>query len=60
MGTTGMRMGAISDLRHAAELIDRCRVENRPDQAELDAISVRLRDLTGRLLAEAVLKVAEV
>lgn len=55
-----MRSGAIQDLRQAAELIDRCRVENHPDQAELDAIAVRLRSLTERLLAEAVLKVAEV
>lgn len=60
MGITGMRKGAIHDLRHAAELIDKCEVDNRPDQAELEEMSSRLRDLAQRLSAEAVLKVAEV
>lgn len=60
MGTTEMRQGAISDLRHAAELIAKCRVESHPDQAELDAMSERLRQLAERLSREAILKVAEV
>ncbi len=60
MGITGMRKGAIHDLRQAAELIDKCEVDNRPDQAELEEMSLRLRDLAHRLSAEAVLKVAEV
>lgn len=55
-----MRKGAICDLRHAAELINRCEIENRPDQAELEAISLRLKYLAERLSTEAVLKVAEV
>lgn len=59
-GDQGMRRGAIRDLRHAAELIDRCEVENRPDQAELEEMSLRLRRLAERLSTEAVLKVAEV
>lgn len=60
MGITGMRKGAIHDLRQAAELIDKCEVDHRPDQAELEEMSSRLRDLAQRLSAEAVLKVAEV
>lgn len=60
MGTTGMRRGTISDLRHAAELIGKCETENDPDQAELEEIAIRLTELTTRLSAEAVLKVAEV
>ena len=55
-----MRKGAIHDLRQAAELIDKCEVDNRPDQAELEEMSLRLRGLAHRLSAEAVLKVAEV
>ena len=55
-----MRKGAIHDLRHAAELIDKCEVENRPEQAELEEMSFRLRQLAERLSAEAVLKVAEI
>ena len=55
-----MRKGAICDLRHAAELIDRCEVENQSDQAELEEMALRLRSLTERLSVEAVLKVAEV
>ena len=60
MGTKAMRRGAIRDLRHAAELIDKCEVERHPDQAELEAIALRLREMAARLSAEAVLKVAEV
>ena len=55
-----MRRGAIRDLKHAADLIDRCEVEHRPDQAELEDMSFRLRQLAERLSTEAVLKVAEV
>ncbi len=55
-----MRKGAIHDLRHAAELIDRCEIDNWPDQAELEDMSLRLRVLAERLSVEAVLKVAEV
>ena len=55
-----MRKGAIRDLREAAELIDLCEVDNRPDQAELEEMSLRLRLLAERLSTEAVLKVAEV
>ena len=54
-----MRKGAIHDLRHAAELIDKCEIEHRPDQAELEEMSFRLRQLAQRLSVEAVLKVAE-
>ena len=55
-----MRRGAIGDLRRAAELIDKCELESRPDQVELEAIVLRLREMAARLSAEAVLKVAEV
>ncbi len=55
-----MRRGAIRDLRHAAELIDKCELERNPDQAELEEIALRLREMAARLSAEAVLKVAEV
>ena len=55
-----MRRGAINDLRHAAELIEKCEIDHRPDQAELEAISLRLRELAQQLSAEAALKVAEI
>lgn len=55
-----MRKGAIIDLRQAAELIDKCEAEDDPTQAELEEISIRLRDLVQQLSTEAVLKVAEV
>lgn len=55
-----MRKGAINDLRHAAELIEKCETDSGPDQAELEEMSSRLRSLAARLSVEAVLKVAEV
>ena len=57
---TGMIRGTIRDLREAAELIDRCRLENQPDQKQLEAIIGQLRQLTDRLSTEAILKVADV
>ena len=50
----------IETLQEAAELIDRCRLENQPDQKQLEAIIGQLRQLTDRLSTEAILKVADV
>lgn len=55
-----MIRGTIRDLREAAELIDRCRLENQPDQKQLETITGQLRQLTDRLSTEAILKVADV
>ncbi|NNG03251.1 MAG: hypothetical protein HKM95_04020 [Inquilinus sp.] len=55
-----MIRGTIRDLRHAAELIDRCRLENRPEQEQLEQITEQLRQLTDRLSTKVILKVAEI
>jgi hypothetical protein len=53
-----MRNGTIQDLKEAARMIARCRSGDNRVQAELESITRRLDDLTRRLTAEAVRKVA--
>ncbi len=55
-----MKRGTIDDIRRAANLIEKCEVENARTQSELDDMSKRLQELATDLTAVAVRKVVGV